>query len=113
MPLKVKAQAVPNRETTSTASAGPAMRDPTITDVLGPLPADWSGEIQGGANVYNWQVPNGYGPGQVTGISLTTGGSGYTAAPTVTFSAPARTGGKPATGTAVLGTGATSHLEPS
>ena len=79
---------------------------PTITDVLGPLPADWSGEIQGGANVYNWQVPNGYGPGQVTGISLTAGGSGYTAAPTVTFSAPARTGGKPATGTAVLGTGA-------
>ena len=80
---------------------------PTITDVLGPLPADWSGEIQGGANVYNWQVPNGFGPGQVTGSSITAAGSGYTSPPTVTFSAPARTGGKVATGTAVLGTGAT------
>ena len=80
---------------------------PTITEVLGPLPADWTGEIQGGANVYNWQVPNGYGPGQVTATSITAGGSGYTAPPTVTFSAPTRAGGKAATGTAVLGSGAT------
>ncbi|NDH95401.1 MAG: hypothetical protein EBZ13_12910, partial [Planctomycetia bacterium] len=78
---------------------------PTITDVLGPLPADWTGEIQGGANVYNWQVPNGYGMGQVTATSITVGGSSYTTPPTVTFSPPVRAGGKAATGKAVLGTG--------
>ena len=80
---------------------------PTITETLGPLPADWSGEIQGGANAYNWQVSNGYGPGQVNGYKIPSPGSGYTKAPTVSFSAPTRTGGKTATGTAILGTGDT------
>lgn len=75
----------------------------TIAQILGTLPADWNGEIQGGANAYNWKVPNGFGPGQVTGVTVSPG-AGYTSAPTVSFSAP-RPGGRQATGTAVLGTG--------
>jgi phage tail sheath protein FI len=45
--------------------------------------------------------------GSVTNIEIIDGGSGYTTAPTVIFSAPTTTGGVRATGTAVLGSGAT------
>jgi hypothetical protein len=78
----------------------------TISQILGELPTDWDGTIEGGANAYNWRAPNGYGPGQVTGVTLSPG-SGYASPPTVTFSAPP-TGGKQAAGVAVLGTGAAS-----
>jgi len=80
----------------------------TISQILGTLPADWNGQIQGGANAYNLQTPNGYGPGQVTGVTFTSAGSGYTSPPVVTFGDPP-TGGRRATGTAVLGTGNASH----
>lgn len=80
----------------------------TISQILGTLPAEWNGQIQGGANAYNLQTPNGYGPGQVTGVSFTSAGSGYTSPPTVTFGDPP-TGGRRATGTAVLGAGNASH----
>ena len=81
---------------------------PTLSDELGPLSADWDGTIQGGANAFNYKIINGYGPGQVTKVDMTSVGSGYTEVPTVTFSAPSRTGGKTATGKAILGTGETS-----
>jgi FKBP-type peptidyl-prolyl cis-trans isomerase len=45
------------------------------------------------------------GNGRVTAVELTNGGSGYTSPPTVTFPEPPA-GGRRATGTAVLGTGA-------
>jgi FKBP-type peptidyl-prolyl cis-trans isomerase len=45
------------------------------------------------------------GNGRVSGGEVTAAGSGYTTAPTVTFSAPP-SGGRQATGVAVLGTGA-------
>ena len=67
----------------------------------GTAPADWNGTIEGGANTFNWLIPNGYGPGQVTGVKVTAAGSGYTSAPTVTFD-PAPTGGVTATGTAIM-----------
>lgn len=58
--------------------------------------------IQGGANAYNWQISNGYGPGQVTGITMTAAGEKYASTPLVTFD-PAPTGGKTATGLAMMG----------
>lgn len=73
----------------------------TITEVLGTPQA----AIRGGANAYNWQVSNGYGPGQVTGVTQLVGGSGYTSAPTVTVSAPP-TGGRPAQAQATVSSGA-------
>jgi hypothetical protein len=73
----------------------------TISQILGELPADFSGTIEGGANAYNWRAPNGYGPGQVTSVTVVPG-SGYTSPPAVTFSAPPP-GGKQAVGVAVLG----------
>lgn len=81
------------------ASKYTAAQLPTIKTVLGTPQT----VIKGGANAYNWQVSNGYGPGQVTGVTIT-GGSGYTTAPTVTFSAPP-TGGRLAQGTAVVASG--------
>jgi len=45
----------------------------------------------------------------VTRVTITNGGSGYTAAPTVTFGAPTTSGGTTATGVAVLGSGATAN----
>ena len=79
----------------------------TLSDLLHPLSDDWEGTIEGGANAFNYKIINGYGPGQVTKVDMTSVGSGYTEDPTVTFSAPSRTGGKTATGKAVLGTGET------
>src|SRR5207247_1675261 len=40
--------------------------------------------------------------GSVNGVLITSGGSGYVTAPTVTFSAPTTAGGVTATGTAVI-----------
>ena len=92
---------------TATVQALPALASkfsaaslPTITDVL-KVPGT---SLQGGANTYNWQISNGYGPGQVTGITITNGGTGYTTAPMVTFGLPAN-GGQRATGTAVVTNG--------
>lgn len=92
---------------TATVQALPALASkfsasslPTITDVL-KVPGT---SLQGGANAYNWQISNGYGPGQVTGITITNGGTGYTTAPMVKFSLPP-VGGQQATGTAVVTNG--------
>jgi hypothetical protein len=78
---------------------------PTIKDVLGTPQA----AIRGGANAYNWQVSNGYGPGQVTGVTQLVGGSGYTSVPTVTVSAPP-TGGRQAQAQATVSGGAVTAI---
>lgn len=69
----------------------------------GPASPDFKGPIQGGGNAYNWQISNGYGPGQVTSVTVSAGGSGYSAAnpPHVHFTDPQR-GGLKAQGTAVV-----------
>ncbi|MFM8892034.1 MAG: hypothetical protein ACKOTB_10520, partial [Planctomycetia bacterium] len=67
-------------------------------------------QIQGGANAFNWQISNGFGPGQVASITNLAGGSGYSSsAPTVTFPAPP-TGGKQAIGHAVVAGGAVTSI---
>ncbi|MFM8539348.1 MAG: cadherin domain-containing protein, partial [Planctomycetaceae bacterium] len=58
-------------------------------------------QIQGGANAFNWQISNGYGPGQVSKITNLAGGSGYTSAPAVKFPAKLPPGGKTARAHAV------------
>jgi|GEM_PF-2081369 len=65
-------------------------------------PVGWTGVIQGGANTFNWLIPNGWGPGQVASIAMTAVGTGYTTVPAVTFDPPL-TGGKNATGLAMMG----------
>jgi hypothetical protein len=50
-------------------------------------------------------------PAQVTGITVTNGGTGYTTAPTITLSAPGGTGGTQATATATVdGAGAVTSI---
>jgi len=66
-------------------------------------------QIQGGANAFNWQISNGYGPGQVSKITNLAGGSGYTSAPAVTFPAPPL-GGKMATAHAVVSGGVVTQI---
>lgn len=80
---------------------------PTLDEVKN-LPTD---AIHGGANTYNWQISNGYGPGQVASIKQLVGGSGYTTSdpPTVTFSPPPA-GGKQATGRSVVKNGTVSEI---
>ena len=66
-------------------------------------------QIQGGANAFNWQISNGYGPGQVASIKHLAGGSGYTSAPAVTFPAPPL-GGKMAQAHAVVSNGVVTSI---
>lgn len=77
----------------------------TITDVL-QVPGT---AIQGGANAYNWQISNGYGTGQVSAITIIHGGTGYTAAPRVTFQAPPP-GGTAPNATAVVTNGSVTSI---
>jgi len=95
------AQALPALATKYSAASLPA---------LGPI-ADLATatSIQGGANAYNWQISNGFGPGQVSSVTIVGGGSGYTTAPQVTFSAPPA-GGKPPTATAVVSGGVVTQI---
>lgn len=65
-------------------------------------PVGWTGVIQGGANTFNWLIPNGWGPGQVASIAMKAVGTGYTTVPAVTFDSPL-IGGKTATGLAMMG----------
>ena len=69
--------------------------------VTGTAPAGWTGTIEGGANTFNWLIPNGKGPGQVATIKMTAVGASYTSTPLVTFD-PAPIGGVTATGTAMM-----------
>lgn len=66
-------------------------------------------QIQGGANAFNWQISSGYGPGRVASITNLVGGSGYSSVPDVQFSLP-RTGGKRASGHAVVAGGAVTSI---
>jgi hypothetical protein len=77
----------------------------------GPASPNFKGPIQGGGNAYNWQISNGYGPGQVTAVTISAAGSGYSAEnlPVVTFSAP-QSGGVQATGQPVVVNGAVTAI---
>jgi hypothetical protein len=61
--------------------------------------------VGAGANLSSSGTPTTFNYGLVSGVSVSPGGSGYTAAPTVTFSA-APAGGTTATGTAIISGGA-------
>ena len=77
----------------------------------GTAPAGWNGTIEGGANAFNWLIPSGYGPGQVSAITITNGGTGYTPteAPKVTFNAPPP-GGTAPNATAVVTNGSVTGI---
>ncbi|MDE2105913.1 MAG: hypothetical protein KGL39_52310, partial [Patescibacteria group bacterium] len=57
---------------------------------------------------FEWDGTNLVNIGSIGLVTVTSGGSGYYEAPTVTFSGPNQTGGIPASGTATAGTGASS-----
>ncbi len=96
------AQALPALASKYSAASLPALGQ------IANLPTD---TIHGGANAYNWQISNGFGPGQVADITNLVGGSGYVAAtpPAVTFSPPPA-GGRQATGHAVVTGGAVTSI---
>ena len=107
-PAHVPGQSRPEaRALPAYASKFSAASLPTLNEIKN-LPTD---AIHGGANAYNWQISNGYGPGQVASITNLVGGSGYTTSspPSVTFSHPPA-GGKQATGHAVVTDGAVTGI---
>lgn len=68
--------------------------------------AQWKNEriliVDPAKGLFNWDGTNVVSIGSISDYGITNGGSGYTSAPSVSFSAPNETGGVQATGSAVI-----------